>query len=362
MADGSSCSIVRVPSPHDLVPYNPTAAARKKFAAAAWADGTRREYNRAWAAFEAWCATRHASALPASPETIADWIAEMGAGIGYKRPLARSTINTCLSAVLMRHRLAGHPIDRKAPQIAHVWKGVSNEIAKTRAVRKAKPVMDGDLRDVLDHLKRLAKTRSPKKCDRPILAVRDRALLAVGWAGALRRSEIVCLDWQKLGTGRGFVEVDERGVKITLMTSKTSQAQAVEIVIPRADMPTASNALDAWAESAALRPGEPVFRPVDQHENIKDSRLSAAAVSEIVKARVAKLVLLRGGTKEDAAERVKQFSGHSLRAGYVTTAASKGFTSYRIRHHTRHKSVEVVEGYIREAEKWIDGGLKGVGF
>ncbi len=85
-------------------------------------------------------------------------------------------------------------------------------------------------------------------------------------------------------------------------------------------------------------------------------------MSRVVKARVAKLARSRGKTKKEAAELVAIFSGHSLRAGYATSAAAKDLPGYRIRQHTRHKSAEMVDGYIREAEQWTKGGLKGVGF
>ena len=151
----------------------------------------------------------------------------------------------------------------------------------------------------------------PKSGDRFSEKILKRpALLALGWAAALRRSELVSLDWQKLGAGGGFVCIDERGVLVTLMASKASQ------------------------ESVAL----------------------------IVKSRVKDLVKQRGRSEAEADELVELISGHSLRAGYATSAAARNMPAYRIQSHTRHKSAEMVAGYIREADKWSKSGLDGVGF
>src|SRR5262249_53539296 len=133
---------------------------------------------------------------------------------------------------------------------------------------------------------------------------RDAALLALGWAAALRRSELVGLDWQKLGTGSGFVPVDERGIVVTLMASKASQDQAETIVVPAEHMPKACQALERWAAVAELSAGEPVFRAVDQWQIISAERLTDRSVARIIKARVKALVKQRGRSEADADELV----------------------------------------------------------
>src|SRR5262245_40350433 len=100
------------------------------------------------------------------------------------------------------------------------------------------------------------------------IGCRNAALLLTGWGGALRRSELVGLDWEQLGAGTGFVRVDERGILTTLARSKASQDKAETVVIPRADLPEACEALEAWAQRAALRPGQPVFRAVNNRHQI----------------------------------------------------------------------------------------------
>jgi integrase len=333
--------------------------AAKAFTLAARAPRTRQAYRRAWAGFEAWCRKNGRQALPASPETVAGWMTALATGKGLPQALARSSINQALSAVIVAQRTAGHAFDRKHPLIASVWKGISNTKAKTEIVRKAQPLMDEELR------KLLAKLRGDRPAD-----VRDAALLALGWAAALRRSELVGLDWQRLGGDvaeghdeqRGFVLVTDQGVSVKLMGSKASQDAAETIAIPRTDMPTACDALEAWAAFADLKPGEAVFRGIDQRQIIAAERLTDRSVSRILKGRVCKHFKNNGRGASEAEEIAALFSGHSMRAGYATSAAAKDMPSYRIRKHTRHKSPAVLEGYIRAAEQWTKGGLKGVGF
>jgi integrase len=102
---------------------------------------------------------------------------------------------------------------------------------------------------------------------------------------------------------------------------------------------------------AGLRPEEPVFRPIDQRQVIGDERLTDRSVARIVKSRVRKLARLHGRSEAEADELVTLFSGHSLRAGYATSAAARDMPGYRIQQHTRHKSAQMVAGYIRETDK-----------
>jgi integrase len=269
---------------------------------------------------------------------VAVWLTALADGDGTRKPLTRSSINQALSAVIMRHRAAGYAVDRKHAAIAKVWKGIARTKARREAVRKAKPLLVADLRALIDSLDQ-----------RIALAARDAAVLALGWAGALRRSELVSLDWQTLGAGGGFVRVDERGIVVTLMASKASQDQAETIIVPRQYVPKACQALEVWASVAKLDAGAPVFRPVDRYQKISTERLTDRSVAAIVKARVKALVKQRGLSEKDANELVEPISGHSLRAGYATSAAARNMPAYRIQSHTRHKSAQVVAGYIREA-------------
>jgi integrase len=289
--------------------------------------------------------------MSALPETVAVWMAALASGEGGRRPLARASIDQALSAVIVRHRDAGHAFDRKHRAIAQMWRGISNTKAKTEIKRQARPLMADDLQTLVKALR----PEVPGEA-------RDAALLAVGWAAALRRSELVGLDWQKRGSGTGFLQLDDRGLVITLMASKASQDQAETIVVPFADMPAACQAVERWAGIANLQAGQPVFRPVDQRQFVGRGRLTDRSVARVVKSRMRKLAKLRGNTESEAEELVALVSGHSLRAGYATSAAARDMPGYRIQQHTRHKSAQMVAAYIREADKWTKSGLKGVGF
>ena len=164
-----------------------------------------------------------------------------------RKPLARASINQALSAVIFYHRDAGHPFDRNHRVITRTWAGIRAPKPR-RTVRKAKPLLAADLRDIIEKL----------RPDIPLEA-RDAALLSLGWAAALRRSELVGLDWQQRGAGTGTVVLDERGIMITLMTSKASQDAAEQIIAPKADMPAACHALETWASLASLNLGSQLW-------------------------------------------------------------------------------------------------------
>ncbi len=159
------------------------------------------------------------------------------------------------------------------------------------------------------------------------------------------------------------------GAEIKLMSSKASQDQAETIVIPRADMPTACDRLEAWAAMACLKPGDAVFCAVDQRQvigsaggGLTSGRLTDRSISRLIKTRVRKHMTRTGRGQAEAEKLAALFSGHSMRAGYATSAAANDMPGYRIRKHTRHKSAAVLEGYIRSAERWSKSGWKGVGF
>jgi integrase len=156
------------------------------------------------------------------------------------------------------------------------------------------------------------------------------------------------------------VRIDERGILITLARSKASQDKAETIVIPRADPPEACEALEAWAARVLLEPGEPIFRAVNNRHQIAAERFTAHSVSRIVKKAMRDLARRRGKSMAEAKDMVRRFSGHSLRAGYATSAAAADVPALRIQQHTRHKSADMVARYVRESDKWSKSGLKGI--
>ena len=314
----------------------------KDYMTAARADQTRRAYARAWASFEGWCARHGREALPAGPDTVAGWITALADGADGRTPMARASINQSLCAIGLAHHTARHPFDRKHPIIAETWRGISRTKARTETPRQAQPILPIDLRRILEDLSRVSH-RLPADA-------RDAALLALGWAAALRRSELVGLDWERVGSGTGYLCVDERGLIVTLTQSKGSQTERATVVVPLADMPAAHAAVAAWASMAALTPGTPVFRPIDKCQHIASERLADRSVPRIIKARVRAFAIASGKSEVEADALTAAMSGHSLRAGYATAAAGADTPGYRIQQHTRHKSAEMVSRYVRDGE------------
>jgi integrase len=152
-------------------------------------------------------------------------------------------------------------------------------------------------------------------------------------------------------------------IVITLLTSKASQDAAEQIVIPRGDMPAACQALETWGpRSLGCNRGSACSARSTGMAHLSPKRLTGHGISAIMQTRMRRLEHRRGKTRKDAKAAAALFSGHSLRTGYATSAAAKELPSYRIEAHTRHKSADMVQGYIRESDRLGKSGLKGVGF
>jgi integrase len=195
------------------------------------------------------------------------------------------------------------------------------------------PVLTEDLRLMLRH--------TPAG----MIGIRDRALLLVGFAGAFRRSELVSLDC----AGLAFTS---EGMLIKLRRSKTDQeGQGRQIALPfgsnSSTCPVA--AMRAWLEAAAITEG-PVFRSIQKGGRVHAKRLSDKGVALIVKRYAAAAGL-------DAAT----FSGHSLRAGLVTSAARAGVPERVIMRQTGHKSIDMVLKYVRQANAFSENAVNALG-
>jgi integrase len=181
--------------------------------------------------------------------------------------------------------------------------------------------------------------------DGSLRSLRDRALLLVGFAAALRRSEIVALDVRDLDLGR-----DARGVTLLIRRSKTDQEQqgeAIAIPIAEEEALCPVQALYAWLEAAQISEG-PVFRSFalprgrTRSEVVQKNRLTGQDVARILR-RVLKAADIDG-----------DFAGHSLRAGFITSAAVRGVSEASIQRVSRHRSTAVLRGYVRHATRFDD--------
>ncbi len=292
--------------------------ASRDFGSAALSTNTTRAYKADWKEFQTWCAARERSSLPALPATVANF-ASMLASDGKKVP----TIARKLAAIRFFHRAADmdNPADHAG--VAAILKGIRRTVG-TAPHQKAPATVD-----VIHAL--LAQV--PRNT---LQGKRDRALLLIGFAGAFRRSELVAINVEDLS-------FNELGVDVFLPRSKTDQegkGQSVALLNGKALSPV--DRLKEWLSAAKITSG-PIFRPVSRGDNVLSESLTAQSVALIVK-RYA----------EAAGLDVAKLSGHSLRAGFVTSAAENRASISRIMEVTRHRDPRTVETYVRRADRFKD--------
>jgi site-specific recombinase XerD len=297
------------------------AAEAAAYADAAKASSTRRAYHSSWRGFERWCDARGQNPLPASAELVTWWLTD-------RAPVtAIATLARHLAAIRDRHQAEGYAAPA-GPYLDEVWSGIRHKHA--RPARQKRALTLADLRKVCAKL-----PAGPS-------GVRDKALLLLGFAAALRRSELVALEIEGGAKNSALCRCTfvAGGLHIRLGRSKTDQEGAGHtIAVPRGKTrldPVA--ALSAWLDLSKIADG-PIFREVDRHGRVGPARLSDRAVADIVKRAV-----VRAGLDP------LLFSGHSLRAGFVTEAAQRGVATELIMRQTRHRKAETVAVYVREAD------------
>lgn len=169
-------------------------------------------------------------------------------------------------------------------------------------------------------------------CPATLAGKRDKALLALGFAGAFRRSELVALTVADL-------EESAEGVRVHIRKSKTDQAgQGHVIAIPNGGRLQVVETVRDWLQAAGITSG-PLFRPISKGGSVSGAALTDRSVANIVKAYAEKA----GLAPED-------FSGHSLRAGFLTSAALAGADIFKMMGVSRHKHIEVLRVYVRDAD------------
>ncbi|MBS7809271.1 site-specific integrase [Variovorax sp. PCZ-1] len=251
-------------------------------------------------------------AIPCSPAILAKYLASAA------EKLSVATLERRLAAINWAHIEISAPSPTKNSRVKQVMAGI-RRIKGTKQRRVQALVKD----DLISTLHMAEQQLNATKI------FRDRALLLIGFAGAFRRSELV-------GIRVEHITWLSTGIEIEIPQSKTDQeAEGQHVYIPRATSEKRCPviALKIWLNAARITEGL-VFRNVDRHGNV-GKKLSTNAVAQIVKASVAR-------TDADAT----QFSGHSLRAGYATTAAET-LMPQQIMSTTRHKSMATLGSYIR---------------
>jgi site-specific recombinase XerD len=278
---------------------------------------TRAAYRSDFAAFCRWCLVRGVASLPATPETVAAYLAsEAEAG------LKPSTISRRCAAIKYAHKLAGHEPPTNSEAVKATLRGIRRAIGAAPA-RKA-PAVAEIMRDMAH------------AAPAGLKGLRDRALLLLGFGGAFRRSELVALNFADL-------EETDDGLRVTIRRSKTDQeGQGTTIAIIRGGACCPVKAIKAWLDAAGISEG-PIFRPVRKGGKVRDQRLTAKSVCDLVKAYADSVGL-------DAAT----FGAHSLRAGFLTSAARRGASVFKMRDVSRHKSMDVLQAYVRDADLFRD--------
>jgi integrase len=284
---------------------------------AADAPATLRAYAADLASFEVWCSRHGFISMPATPEIVGAYLA--AAGEGYALPTLRRRV----AAIARACGVHGHPLDTKHPAIRETLRGIGRKHGAP--ARRSAALTTPDI-------KKLSQV-----CGTTLTGARDRALFLLGFAGALRRSELVGLDVEHVTWTSG-------GMTILIARSKTDkEGEGAEISIPRGHSeetcPVA--ALKAWLAEGEVSTG-PLFRKVNRGGKVERGRLSTDAVRQILLKRTE-----QAGRKGKWSEPV---SPHSMRAGFVTTAYRNGVPDEEIMGHTRHRSLTTMRSYVRRAK------------
>ena len=296
---------------------------------------TRKAYASDWEHFSAWCRRSGLSPLPPQPQTIGLYITACASGTVERGGKASSvsTIERRLSSLSWNFSQRGLVLDRRDRHIATVMAGIRNSHARPPVQKEA--VLAEDVIAMLETLERGT-----------LRGMRDRAMLLIGYAGGLRRSEIVGLDLKADQTedGRGWIEILDKGILVTLR-GKTGWRE-VEVGRGSSDATCPVVAIETWIKFARLGHG-PLFRRVTgQGKSVGPDRLNDKEV-----ARLVKRAAMAAGIRSDLAEieRAFKFSGHSLRAGLASSAE---VDERYVQKQLGHSSAEMTRRYQRRRDRF----------
>jgi site-specific recombinase XerD len=290
------------------------------YARAEKAPATRKAYQKDFELFGLWCQDRGLDVWPASAESVAAFLAYEA-----DRGVKPSTIGRRCAAIRYFHSL-GKNHSEPSPTADERVKAVVRGIRRTHGVAP-KRVMPATSDRII--------AMAPRP-DGSMVALRDRALLLLGFAGAFRRSELVELNVDD-------VEEVPEGLRVTIRRGKTDQEGAgAAVAIVRGEVACPVTALRDWLRTAGITEGA-VFRAIRRGDHVQEGRLTDRSVANIVKSHAERVGL-------DPAE----FSGHSLRAGFLTSAAKRGASLFKMMATSRHRSTASLVGYVRDQEIFTD--------
>lgn len=289
----------------------------RRYAAASKSSGTLRAYASALRSFEAWCWPQGLLTVPAEITTVVNFLsAEADAGRKV------SSIAQKAAAIRWAHKTAGLSSPTENEAVQNVMRGIRREVG-IAPVQK----LPATAERILTMVAHIPST---------VVGKRDRAMLLLGFAGAFRRSELAALNVEDLTFG-------EAGVDVLIRRSKTDQeGQGKTVAVPHGNHLMPVQALHGWLAAAGITKG-PIFRAVSRSGRVAEDAITGHTVANVVK-RYAMLAGLD----------VAGFSGHSLRAGFVTSAADRGADLNRIMDVSRHVDPRTVRTYIRRADRYKD--------
>jgi integrase len=325
-------------------PLRQAAEAAQEYADQSQAGNTVMAYESDWKHFESWCANRLVPALPTSPSIVALYIAEIAKGWNGEAPKKPSTILRRLAAINAKHKreLQFLPASQKYPEISVVLQGIMRVKGTAQVAKRPVSV-------------KLAETMLDKALTvSPIGIARDKVVLLLGLAGAFRRSELTGVQLQHMNWHK-------EGITIRIGRSKMDQTgKGREVEIPYGSKKESCPvlAIEDWLGVAAIDKQEkgPLLRPVRKDGTIKNKAMNPASISYIVRK------MAESAGLNDKQEKKNLYSGHSLRAGFVTAASAGGATDRQIMRQTGHKSHQMIDRYSRNEERDRRTAAQKVGF
>ena len=290
------------------------------------AKNTVRAYKSDFRDFGLFCAQNGFKSLPSEPKIVSLYLTYLST-----KEAKMSTLKRRLVSIGVIHRLKGHYLDTKHPSIIENIMGIKRR--KGSIQKGKKPIL-------ISYLKKLIDVIDQQK-NEDIKKLRDRSIILIGFSGGFRRNEIVSLDYDDLD----FVE---EGLKIQIRRSKTDQfGEGLVKALPYFDnskyCPVIS--LKNWIEISRINSG-PLFKRFLKGSKLSENRLTDQTVALLIK----KYLRLAGIDN-------KNYSGHSLRSGFATSAAESGAEERSIMAMTGHKSPEMVRRYIKEANLFKNNAL-----
>ena len=293
------------------------------------ANNTVRAYKSDFNDFELFCVQNGFKSLPSEPKIVSLYLTNLST-----KNAKMTTLKRRIVSIGVIHKLKGHYLDTKHPSIIENIMGIKRR--KGSIQNRKKPILISSLKKIINVIDKLKKEEIKK--------LRDRTIILIGFSGGFRRNEIVSLDCDDLD----FVS---EGVKINLKKSKTDQfGEGFVKALPYFDnsqyCPVVT--LKKWIEISKISSGS-VFRRFIKGSKLSDSRLTDQTVALLIK----EYLNLAGIDS-------KNYSGHSLRSGFATSAAESGAEERNIMAMTGHKSTEMVRRYIKEANLFKNNALSKV--